>query len=588
MNTAEPASLLDRWRAVWPQALAAWSSYTLLREPRFLEDDTTAKENGMLAQIAAIRLRDHTVMINVKEVKARDLEDCALAILAHEIGHHIYVPANMTDQGRLIAAIGRMLTGLPQQTVHLAANLYGDLLINDRLQRRANVDIKTVYERLKKTQPSETTSHTWKLYTRTYEHLWRLLPGTIAPPGISEETDADAMLLARVIRSYGGEWLRGARRFAVIVYPYLAKDEEEQKGQTFVQAGLHDTKDASRAGEGAFPDGLSEIDPSELEDDDRFDDDLDDPIEAKKRPRAAQNTAPTRDGPGRPGAQYRAPFEYGALLKSLGLDLSDHEITTRYYRERAMPHLIPFPKRKAPEQKELLAEGYTEWDPGESLEALDWFGSIMRSPRPIPGVTTVQRVYGETSGADPLRVPLDLDIYVDCSGSMPNPAIDVSYLALAGTILAMSALRAGARVQVTLWSSPGVFETTGGFIRDEKRVLGTITGYVSGGTAFPIHILRDTYEARRSSEPPAHIVVISDDGADTMLRKDERGNDGARVAEMALSRARGGGTLVLNLPNVDAWHAKVPFEEIGFRIHAVRAWEELVTFARRFVIENYG
>jgi hypothetical protein len=29
-------------------------------------------------------------------------------------------------------------------------------------------------------------------------------------------------------------------------------------------------------------------------------------------------------------------------------DLSEHEITTRYYRERALPHLIPHPIRQAP------------------------------------------------------------------------------------------------------------------------------------------------------------------------------------------------------------------------------------------------
>src|SRR5262249_46372887 len=187
-------------------------------------------------------------------------------------------------------------------------------------------------------------------------------------------------------------------------------------------------------------------------------------------------------------------------------------------------------------------------------------GSVPQLPFLLQGGTTVQRVYGEAPGSDPAKVPMDLDIYIDCSGSMPNPAIDVSYLALCATILAMSALRAGARVQATLWSSAGTFETTGGFIRDEKRIVGTVTGYVSGGTAFPIHILRDTYRDRKPAELPAHIVVISDDGCDTMLRHDEQGNDGATVAAMALARARGGGTLVLNLPSLDRWPARAPLE----------------------------
>jgi len=225
---------------------------------------------------------------------------------------------------------------------------------------------------------------------------------------------------------------------------------------------------------------------------------------------------------------------------------------------------------------------------GEPLDAIDILESVIVSPQLVPGVTTVQRVYGESPGAEPAPRPLDLDIYVDCSGSMPNPAAQVSYLTLAATILSLSALRAGARVQATLWSSAGVFETTGGFIRDEKRVLGTVTGYVPGGTAFPIHILRDTYEDRKPSEPPAHIVVISDDGVDTMLRRDEKGNDGAAVASMALAKARGGGTLVLNLVRSVVWKPRIQLEELGFRIHAVQAWEDLVAFARAFVVETYG
>ena len=81
--------------------------------------------------------------------------------------------------------------------------------------------------------------------------------------------------------------------------------------------------------------------------------------------------------------------------------------------------------------------------------------------------------------------------------------------------------------------------------------------------------------------------MISDDGADTMLQKDEQGTPGNDVCARALRAARGGGTLVLNLP-AGKWRAQKALEEIGFRVHPVRGWEELVRFARAFVIENYG
>jgi hypothetical protein len=171
---------------------------------------------------------------------------------------------------------------------------------------------------------------------------------------------------------------------------------------------------------------------------------------------------------------------------------------------------------------------------------------------------------------------------------MPNPAANVSYLALAGAILALSALRAGARVQATLWSGAGQFETTAGFVRDEKHILGVLTGYLGDGTAFPLHVLRDTYADRRPADPPAHVIVISDDGADTMLANDEKATPGADVCGAALAKARGGGTLVLNLSlDPEAWEPGKRLRKLGFRIHKVTEWEQLIAFARAFVRDNY-
>ncbi|HEV8269607.1 MAG TPA: VWA domain-containing protein, partial [Thermoanaerobaculia bacterium] len=214
--------------------------------------------------------------------------------------------------------------------------------------------------------------------------------------------------------------------------------------------------------------------------------------------------------------------------------------------------------------------------------------SVMNSPVLVPGVSTMKRVYGESPGADPARVPLDLDIYVDSSGSMPHPGVAISYLALAGVILALSALRAGARCQATLWSGAGQFETTAGFVRDEKRILGILTGYLGDGTAFPLGVLRKTYETRKKDDPPAHVVVISDDGADTMLQRDEKAIPGETVCARALEKARGGGTLALNLVDPAGWRAAVPLTKVGFAIHGVTKWEELIEFARAFVRDNYG
>jgi hypothetical protein len=267
----------------------------------------------------------------------------------------------------------------------------------------------------------------------------------------------------------------------------------------------------------------------------------------------------------------------------------------RYYRERAQPYLVPFPSRRVPESTDPLPEGLESWDIGHSLDELDWFQSVIQSPRVIPGLTTVQRVWGMSEGREPKLEPLDLDIYVDSSGSMPNPQRSTSYPALAGAILCLSALRAGARVQATLWSGKRQYKTTGGFTRDRDAVLGVLTGYFGGATAFPIHVLRDTYAVRKASARPAHVLVISDDGVSTMFERDERGNSGWDVAATALAKAAGGGTLVLNLRSDWETASSGPYIEIrrardeqGWHVNRVASLAELVEFARRFSHFRYG
>ena len=277
------------------------------------------------------------------------------------------------------------------------------------------------------------------------------------------------------------------------------------------------------------------------------------------------------------------------MLRALGLDLTDHEVAVRYYRERARAHLVPFPTQERPETQEPLPEGLEPWDVGSPLEDVDWLESILVSPQVVPGVSTRQRTWGTVDGALPSREPLDLDLYIDCSGSMPNPHHAVSYLALAGVIVALSALRAGARVQATLWSGAGQFESTPGFIRQETEILRIITGHIAGGTAFPIHVLRDTYEKRRPDAAPVHILCISDEGIDTMFDRDEKGNSGWDVSRTALASARGGGTMVLNLWQEASQNATlVKAMQEGWGVFRVTRWEELEAFARAFSRAHYG
>jgi len=196
-------ALRDQWAAKWPEALALWSKFTRLSDPRWCFTHADAQREGLTGSFAMIRLTDQAVVISLPLVKEYHLEPFALEILAHEIGHHVYCPADLSDQARMIA---RMRWALPTKE-HLAGfvgNLYTDLLINDRLQRSANLSEAKVYETL----GSGSADALWTLYMRIYEILWSLPTGTIAggkiePQLISETRQTWPFFRDRRADAYG-------------------------------------------------------------------------------------------------------------------------------------------------------------------------------------------------------------------------------------------------------------------------------------------------------------------------------------------------------------------------------------------------
>ena len=590
MKKSTDTTLIDNWRAAWPEALAVWSKFTRLRDPSLCASRVEASQQGLSGSFAMIRLLDQSVVVDLPLVTELGLDDYALEVLAHEIGHHILAPGSASDQFRLLARMRRALPTL-EQHAPMVANLYTDLFINDRLQRQANLRMADIYRKLQQGRTVEARAKgsggVWTLYMRIYENLWQLKKGELGGAGAENEADerldTDAWLGARLIRVYANDWMLAAGRFATLLLPYLVDDTDALGPSRYLQ----DTRDAAR--------GCQTYGAQQIEDDEE--DGAIHPVHDKRISgldgEEPQGEAPARQG----GGQLREPFELGDILKASGVDLSDHEIAIRYYRERALPHLVAFPSRPAPESQEPQMEGLEAWEIGDPLEDIDWLQSVMQSPRPVPGVTTVRRVYGREPARAIDAVPVDLDMYVDSSGSMPNPQARTSFLTLAGAVIALSALRAGAKVQVTLWSGKNEVMQTPGFVRDEDLILGVLTEFFGGGTCFPLHCLRKTYAGKR--DRPAHILMISDDGITTMFDNDEQGNSGWDISAKALAQGGAGGTMALNLER--DWEGaashmwlRPPYDDLkrarreqGWDIHAVERYEDLLDFARAFSRRHY-
>lgn len=570
--TSSLTELHAHWRAHWPRALALWSDYARLSEPIWCLDRACAKREGLTSSFAMIRLDDHAVVLNLPEIAARNLGEFPLEVLGHEIGHHILCPADLTDQGRLLARVRRGLPGR-EASAPLVANLYADLLINDQLQRRFELRFPEIYVRL------GGSGRLWWLYLRIYEILWRLAPGSLGGKSLDDGEEGDAQLGARLVRVYARDWLRGAAGFAALCRPYLDEPQDA------AGAGLAGWGDTAEAPAGEIPDGLIQ------EDGDEGDPVLhpaEDPALNGERELAVERSsraARAQDSGGKTRRRYRDLGEYGELLRAMGVRSKERDTAIRYYRERARPYLIRFPARVLPRVQEPMPEGLETWDWGRPAEEVDWLESLTRAPLLIPGYTTLTRTWGQAPGEAQAEQVVDLYLGIDCSGSMPAPTRTTSFAVLAGFIVSLSALRAGARVMACLSGEPGKSKATDGFIRDQNLLFNLLVDYLGTGYSYGIQRLKEVKPKIRRGRR-CHLLILTDTDIFSSLNS----GDGWQVAQRAVKDAGGGATLLLASPAQYLTHFEPGIqrlEAMGWRVARVPDWEGVVAFAREFARRTY-
>ncbi|WP_157759475.1 hypothetical protein [Cellulosimicrobium cellulans] len=617
---ADLGALRQRWQAAWPEALAAWGRFTRLGAPTLHGPGSAPEGVGSFAWFSTTRVSVH---VDLAEVVELGIEDHAVAVLAHEVGHHVLSPGDLTTSALLVA---RTRAGLvdQDQLAPLTANLWSDLLVNDRLQRRAGIDLAGLWRAL-----GPGTSTVMQTVLRADEILWGLPRGDLTASDVPV-AEREATLVARLVRAYADDPVGGAAGFAALLRTLLATEAgtlataQDPRRQARPERGDREVRRRHLqrrrstlpqvvCGQdevaGAVPGGLA-TDPRAVEPvrhpalDPRVVGDLglgaaDDPVTD------AAPHAPGTDGVGAHDAsgQALAPADYDATLRLLGLTTDAAASARRWYREHAAPLLVPFPVREHVRATEPLLGAHEQWDVGDELGEVDWTGTLLRSPVVVPGFTTVRRSVDEDTGDEPDRVPVDLDLYLDSSGSMPDPTRRVAPIALAGAVLALSALRAGARVQATTWSGPRQVAGTDGFVRDEDRVLDAVVAHFGGSTSFPVPLLERTHlgDPATGAPPtrtrPCHVAVISDDGVVSMFDDVVRIRWGARpdtelvaphegAAARAVAAAGGGGTLVLDVSAKGA--ETVRDYAVGYRVHAVQTQDDLVAFAHAFARELWG
>jgi hypothetical protein len=592
---ASQESARRAFEAAWPEASRAFSPYTRLPSPILCESAADEAREGLQGSFAMIRMRDQRIVIGLSQIVERGLEQHAHAILAHEVGHHVHAPGNLLDMARMHDRIRRSMAASRASFASMVSNLYADLIINDRLQREGLADLAAVYRALRREPEPEgpPTSDLWRFYMRTYELLWSLPRDTLVEPTV-DEVEADAQLAARLVRIFRKRFLDGAPPFAKLVERYL---DALGDGSALAAPWLDATGDS--LGD-QIPGGLLEddFDPASVEHPS-----LDPRITGEAPSGALEGESGGRSGVSAQGRSkrgdgrldhrvvpVRGPAEWLSLLRSMGVTRDTSELLARYYADLASPHLIPFPAQRLPRATDPLPEGLEAWEPGAPLERIDWLATLLRSPVVVPGITTVQRVFGEQEGGEPEKRVPDLYVGIDCSGSMGNPAYQLAYPSSQAWCSRAAPCGRRRRVMACLsgeWHGEGRFVETPGFLRDESKILKVLVDYLGTGASFGLGRLVSTFVNAPPPARPVHLVVVSDSDLFAEIDGTEGGWD---LARRAIERAGGGATAVLRVARVRRTTnpGSRRMRGAGFTPELVGSEQELVAFARAFARRTFG
>jgi hypothetical protein len=508
IDTAQRDELRRELHRCWPLAQAHWSRFLLLREPG---------EDSEQPSVAQIDLRSRQVTVNPQMILKNDLGDTLEAILAHEVGHHVRFPATMQTHARL-RLLERALIPFDDYSL---INLFTDLMINERLGDRLRAPMMKIYRAF----TAEAAFHgegKWKrdpaflFYLAVYEELWGLEnselmgPAAIAFGQVFPAYRAEARVLAENLFVLGPNLYTQFLYFLSVMVRYFTPPDDDDRPEAShpLQCGGGDPTSDEWA-EAVTP-SAAELDAIRRALKEKwFEEDQAQRVEQNNR---AENRIAGLPGFGTPNA---------ALVP---------EIMAAFYRQQAEQYLLrPPPQRRLGELQ--VPTTLEEWELGDPTRDIDWTSTlILRGPE-LGGALPLKRVkVAEEEGLEaPLWQPR-MEIYLDVSGSMPNPCLAINAMTLAALILATGTVRAGGWVRALLYSSVPVMYWEWG--RSAGEVSRFLMHYVGGGTEFPFHILNASVQECAGDQPIR--VIITDRDFDRNVDADAA-NAGAVAGAAAAS-----------------------------------------------------
>jgi hypothetical protein len=484
VSDEEPRPLDDPGVArAWKDALAVWDVSVTLSPPVGLDGREKSHWQGD-EPLAYIDLATRQVVVNLPLLERLGAASSLTAVLAHEIGHHVRFPHSLA----LVASLQLLEKKLIPLLRQSLTNLFFDLLVNEVVGRTRADELCRVYRGFVKDAGKPVPLFCF--YLAVYEELWGKSAGHLVPPPA----------IAIMNKAYPG-WRAEAR---VFVQTFYSLPRVHLQFVYFCSRFLRYVPDPEKLAY-AIPLGHDVPEPDE------------DALDAAVRGFGAEETdealreAKERGLLDQSGLEERAEPDPLKSIDAITRHLPGHSaaafkqaLVSRHYKRLVDEHLIEPPSAEsAPEPS--LPTVTQEWEWGDNPRSIDWTATILARGLLGP-VSPLRRELEPEEPSPGARAFPAVEIYLDTSGSMPNPSQSLNVMTLAAQILAASALRKLGVVRGIVYSSGSPLVSD--WMYDEERARLFLLQHAGGGTDYPFHVLKAS--ARDRSDVVRVIISDSD------------------------------------------------------------------------------
>ena len=531
----------------FPKALARYSPYLLIGRP-ILEPESTT--------LARIDLRSRSLHLGALGIMEASLESALEALIAHEIGHHVAYPGSPTQAARLLLLEKTFLPRLPRS---LTGPFY-DLLIDERLvEAGAQAGLPSLEPELcrilRVRAKGAESDHLFTFQRAVLEEVWQRPEGDLI--GAAEDSfhrafphyRVHAQLVAQNLFALAPDITLQYLYFASIAFSYaMASDKPKQDGD----------------GHGHDCIGGEEGIPAEAW------------AEALLPKKAEKDAIKRAVKEGWFSQAMAGDLENQSLEERVGgmpgvnggTSVLLTEVMAAHYRREAEKYLFQ-PPPIGIMQDALVPTTLDEWEPGDPVTNIDWVSTLLRRGETLGAAAPlIREKIADEEGQEQPSWEGRTEIYLDVSGSMPDPKKALNAMTLAAQILVAGTIRAGGSARALMYSVE--FEKSWTYCRSEKILSRFLMNYIGGGTSFPFEVLEESVEECRTEWPVR--VIITD--ADFDMNYESSPNN-AKIFARAAARSSPL-VLLLHQPRQDVIRR---YEVAGARVIAVRALSDFPRMA---------